>query len=1118
MENYRLNKKFHLSMNVLSSIIVKFRFVFFLLTLSATAQNFNPLPDTIIHCSINSYNLIIPISLPIIWENGDTSHVRNLYTSGLYQVRNLISQEKDSVFFINYSQLVSQTLDSSCNRTIELKPNCGVLSLSEGLLSFIDFNDTIEDFISSNQVVSFNVAKSAGLNGRPNGSAQFNGTSSYIQTNVSGNQLPLTLTSFIKPSNLNGEHSIIDCDIQGQFGHSLIIGYWANGFPLSNFGDQTIDVQFHDGYFNSLITINLNEWTHVATTIDSSEIKLFINGSLVASTNYVFQGSFDGTNFRIGRHNNIDPQWYQGEIDNAGIWNRELCEEEIRLLAQGFRPQNITTTLNGINSSLIVPNDSIVERIIQVDGITICTDTIYSIQYNRPTLGALNTGKNTLSSGGAATLDSTWSVSMSKTGSFNPATLVTIPTGVWYNSPWPDTEWISINMTGTQNVSNDTVYYFKTEFDLPCKNECEYNMADSGSFCLDLEMFADNVVRSVYLNGINIDAKIGLPIPNQYSHTGYISTGKQELYICEGWQPGPNELIIEVWTSPYAVGLLVQANQNYLNPNYTRDTIVITGCDSVIYEEITYNKDTIFFDQLNSTKCHSTYVELGINQPSTQFTQIQGCHFLFVNNDSIFTSIVDTIYLLNKYGCDSTIIRDLIINPIDTIHTYLSNCDTLIYNSILISKDTTIFANFNSLTGCDSTNATHITIFPSKDTIIQVFSCDSIRIGNITFLTDTSFLSTYIASNGCDSNVTNQIFIKNSIIVNDIINSCLPIYINGSIISSDTTITSQYMNIHNCDSTFVLRVNIHQRDSIYTTQTFCDSIIFNGIVYYSDTLVTTIFSNSNNCDSVLFFNLVRNLSKQVTVNLISCDSIFYDGILFNNDSTYTKAFNISSGCDSTVQYVIDINPTSMDTITFYVCDSIIFSGSSFWVGLHNITYTNISNCDSTVILNIVEDSTRLHSEREVKFCELDLPFYLISYPNFQFQNGQDSLLINSNVVQNNSVVELKFNGKCVDTLLTHLSISDTCDYSIYIPNSFTPNNDVVNDNFRIGILGIIQIQFIIFDRWGNLIYESSELDFNWDGTYTDGQLAPQGVYTFRGFFLSHSGKEIFKNGTITLIR
>ena len=800
MESYRLNKKFHLSMNVLSAIIIKFRFIFFLLTLSATAQNFNPLPDTIIHCSINSYNLIIPNSLPIIWENGDTSHVRNLYTSGLYQVRNLISQEKDSVFFINYSQLVSQTLDSSCNRTIELTPNCGVLSLSEGLLSFFDFNDTIEDFVNSNQIVPFNITKSTGHNGIPNGSALFNGTSSYIQTNVSGNQLPLTLASFVKPSNLNGEHSIIDCDIQGQFGHSLIIGYWANGFPLSNFGDQTIDVQFHDGYFNSPIIINLNEWTHVATTIDSSEIKLFINGSLVASTNYLFQGSFDGTNFRIGRHNIIDPQWYQGEIDNAGIWNRELCEEEIRLLSQGFRPQNITTTLNGLNSPLIVPNDSIVERIIQLDGITICTDTIYNIQYNRPTLGALNTGKNTFPSGGAATLDSTWSVSMSKTGSFNPATLVTIPTGVWYGSPWLSTEWISINMTGSQNVSNDTVYYFKTEFNLPCKNECDFNIADSGSFCLDLEMFADNVVRSVYLNGNNIDTKIGLPIPNQYSHTGYISTGKQELYICEGWKPGPNELIIEVWTSPYAVGLLVQANEQYLNPNYTRDTIFLTGCDSLIYEEIAYQVDTIFFDELNSTECHSAYVKLGINQPSTQFTQLQGCNFLIVGNDSIFTSIVDTIYTQNQYGCDSTTIRDIIINPIDTIHTYLSNCDTLIFNSILISKDTTFFANFNSINGCDSTNATHITIFPSKDTSIQVFSCDSIRIGNITFLTDTSFFSTYLARNGCDSNVTNHIFISPSMIVNDTINSCHPLNLNGSIISSDTIISSHYMNINNCDS------------------------------------------------------------------------------------------------------------------------------------------------------------------------------------------------------------------------------------------------------------------------------------------------------------------------------
>ena len=1092
--------------------------VFFLLSVSATAQNFNPLPDTIVHCSNENHIIIVSSNIPIVWENGDTNHNRSLSSSGIYWVRNLISQEKDSVFFLNYSRQHNQTLDTNCNKTINLITNCGISTLSDGLVSFFDFNDSVRDYVAANQVIPHNITNGTGHNGRPNGSAHFNGTSSYIQTNASGNRLPLTLASYIKPTNLNGERSVIDCGVPGQFGHSLIIGYWANGFPLSNLGDQTIDVQYHDGYYNSSNTILTNQWTHVATTIDSSEIKLYINGALVASVSYQFQGSLDGTNFRIGRHDITDPQWYHGEMDNTGIWSRKLCDEEIRLLSQGFRPQNISVTLNGVATSLTVPNDSLVLKTVNLDGMTLCVDTISRLQYNRLPLGALNTGKNSFPSGGASVLDSNWQVSMTKLGTYNPATLVTIPTGVWYSSPWQSTEWISINLTGTQNVANDTVYFFKTEFNLPCSNECDINIRDSGSFCLDLEMFADNVVRSVYLNGKNVDNKVGLPIPNQYSHVGYISTGKQELYICEGWRPGPNELILEVWTSPYAVGLLVQANENYLNPNYTRDTISLIGCDSLVYEGVTFSNDTLFFDELNSTECHRSYVNLKVNNSSTETMQLQGCQFLIVNTDTIFASRVDTLKMTNKYGCDSTIIMDIIINPVDTIHAYLSNCDSLLFNTMVISKDTLIFENYNNIFGCDSIIASHVTISKSKNVTIQNFSCDSVQIGTSVFRNDTSFISTYVSSSGCDSNVTNQIVVGASQVVRDTINVCYSFNLNGYTFTSDTVLSSQNVNIDGCDSLYVLNLEINQPDSIQTTISFCDSLSFNGMVFYSDTVVHINLVNSSNCDSILSYNLIKNISKHETKTLLSCDSLYYNGMSFKDDTTFVLGFYTSSGCDSTVQFIIDINSTSVDTLYYSTCDSISFSGSNYWIGVHILSYNGATNCDSTIILIINQDTAMLKTDRIVKFCETEVPFYLKSHPGYHFENGRDSILVSRDLIQGNFIYELKQDGICFDTIKTYLFLSDTCDYSIFIPNTFTPNKDVVNDRFRVSSLGIVQIQFMIFDRWGNLVYLTSDLDFEWGGTYSDGTHAPEGIYTFKAIFVSHSRKEIFKYGTITLIR
>lgn len=88
--------------------------------------------------------------------------------------------------------------------------------------------------------------------------------------------------------------------------------------------------------------------------------------------------------------------------------------------------------------------------------------------------------------------------------------------------------------------------------------------------------------------------------------------------------------------------------------------------------------------------------------------------------------------------------------------------------------------------------------------------------------------------------------------------------------------------------------------------------------------------------------------------------------------------------------------------------------------------------------------------------------------------------------------------------------------SIYIPNSFTPNGDGMNDTFGAYGEAVKEFSMQVFNRWGQLIFETSNYKQQWDGTY-EGVKAPQGTYVYRVTASGITGKNTTKNGTVNLI-
>ena len=101
-------------------------------------------------------------------------------------------------------------------------------------------------------------------------------------------------------------------------------------------------------------------------------------------------------------------------------------------------------------------------------------------------------------------------------------------------------------------------------------------------------------------------------------------------------------------------------------------------------------------------------------------------------------------------------------------------------------------------------------------------------------------------------------------------------------------------------------------------------------------------------------------------------------------------------------------------------------------------------------------------------------------------------------------------------------ISDgECSPLVNVPNAFTPDGDGINDVFFVSLSAVpLVLEWSIFNRWGTLIFESSDPQAQWDGTY-QGQPAPQGVYVYQLTYrkVAETGVVAEKlRGHVTLVR
>jgi hypothetical protein len=170
--------------------------------------------------------------------------------------------------------------------------------------------------IIKNGLVMFNKFTTAGLNFPAQGSAEFNGTSDYIQLNESFSYTNHTIAAWCYAEDDGNNKLIFDARDAGNDG--ILIWSRYSEAPVYSINNSNIIGT----------TTHPNEWVYVVGTYDGTTQKLYINGS-VDGTNTTSQTISTTQNATIGTQTYSLGDYFNGNLANVAIWNRALSSDEI---------------------------------------------------------------------------------------------------------------------------------------------------------------------------------------------------------------------------------------------------------------------------------------------------------------------------------------------------------------------------------------------------------------------------------------------------------------------------------------------------------------------------------------------------------------------------------------------------------------------------------------------------------------------------------------------------------------------------------------------------------------------------------------------------------------------
>jgi len=293
---------------------------------------------------------------------------------------------------------------------------------------------------------------------------------------------------------------------------------------------------------------------------------------------------------------------------------------------------------------------------------------------------------------------------------------------------------------------------------------------------------------------------------------------------------------------------------------------------------------------------------------------------------------------------------------------------------------------------------------------------------------------------------------------------------------------------------------------------------------YNDTVQITV----NMADSIVahfvniqYFDLKFNVNPTAGGN-ISIDGFTPPSYTYSQTNTINDVLNLVAVPQT--GYIFDhwesstivFNPNNLATntsITVTASDSIV--AHFLYLDTFDITYNVVPIGSGDIAINTIVPIGYPHTESYVTNTVVNLKQFELLPTTYSFDHWESlhhtlSPSINSSVVS--------FTVSADDTIIAvYIDVPPPPTKGGQLPSAFSPNGDGNNDMLYVYGGQIEKIFLSIYDRWGELVFESSSKDIGWDGTFK-GKEASSGVYVYKLKVVFTDGDIETKAGNITLIR
>lgn len=378
---------------------------------------------------------------------------------------------------------------------------------------------------------------------------------------------------------------------------------------------------------------------------------------------------------------------------------------------------------------------------------------------------------------------------------------------------------------------------------------------------------------------------------------------------------------------------------------------------------------------------------------------------------------------------------------------------------------------------------------------------------------------------------------------------------NGQLLTTSGTYTSTFQAANGCDSIVSLALQVIPPTITPTVVSGCGQVVYNGVTYFSSAYFVDTVLSVGGCDSVYQITniIVDNVVPAYQIDtLAGCGSVTVGTTVFTSSTVLDDTLYSVGGCDSVYRLLsITVLPlpqlTTPDTIAICSGQSATLTAATndvvFWTTsgvavlpqvqptvttTYTATTTNVYGCTATanltvkvvkLKLSLIASDTAITQGMSVSLNTSANTNYTVNAwtPADLFPSQNNYAQVVSPMSRVRIDVYATTPEGCPDSASIAVSVYPSIN-NVVIPSAFTPNGDGINDMFGPTFSGTFKvIEFRIFNRWGQEIFNGNSQNVKWDGNQ-DGSPAAVGVYHYLIHLEGQDQSRVLRKGDVALIR